>query len=342
MTYTTLPQWLENEVQSNGLEPELARLLDCVAETCKHISHEVSKGALAGVLGVAGSRNVQGEDQKKLDIISNDLMMQGVFSSGVVAACASEEMDHCAPGPDDGQRRPYLICFDPLDGSSNIDINVSIGTIFSVLPNPKEDAQAPQDADFLQPGNRQLAAGYVIYGPQTQLVLTLGRGVVMFTLDPVSNTYLLTAPNVQVPVSAKEFAINCSNMRHWQDPVKRYVAELLEGVTGVRNKDFNMRWVAAMVAEVHRILCRGGIFMYPRDNRDPFKPGKLRLMYEANPMSWLVEQAGGRATDGQMRILDIEPSKLHQRVAVFLGALNEVERVTRYHLEMQSNPNEHI
>ena len=224
-----------------------------------------------------------------------------------------------------------MICFDPLDGSSNIDINVSIGTIFSVLPNPRADASAPEDKDFLQPGQRQLAAGYVIYGPQTQMVFTLGRGVVMFTLDPRSDRYILTTSNVQVPEAAKEFAINCSNMRHWEGPVKRYVAELLEGTTGVRGKDFNMRWVAAMVAEVHRILCRGGIFMYPRDDRDPSRPGKLRLMYEANPMSWLMEQAGGRATNGHERILGIKPEKLHQRVAVFLGAKEEVERVTDYH-----------
>ena len=341
MQHTTLTAWLDHEKTQNGLDAALADLILGVAETCKTISHEVSKGALAGVLGVAGTENVQGEEQKKLDVISNDLMMKGVFATGAVAACASEEMDHCVPAESDA-RLPYLICFDPLDGSSNIDINVSIGTIFSVLPNPREDASAPCDADFLQPGSRQVCAGYVIYGPQTQLVMTVGRGVVMFTLNPDNNEYLLTAPNVQVPEAAKEFAINCSNMRHWEAPVKRYIAELLEGSTGVRGKDFNMRWIAAMVAEVHRILCRGGIFMYPRDNRDPFKPGKLRLMYEANPMSWLMEQAGARATNGRVRILDIVPEKLHQRVAVFLGAREEVELITGYHLEMTAQPNEHI
>ena len=243
----------------------------------------------------------------------------------------SEEVDHPISVPEDQAIGPYLVAFDPLDGSSNIDINVSIGTIFSILPNPHEDATAPQDADFLQPGDRQLAAGYIMYGPQTQMALTLGRGVVMFTLDPRTNTYILTNDNVQVPEQAKEFAINCSNKRHWEAPVNRYIEELLAGKTGVRGKDYNMRWVAAMVAEVHRILCRGGIFMYPKDNRDPSKPGKLRLMYEANPMSWLMEQAGGRATNGYERILSIKPEKLHQRVAVFLGAKEEVERVTSYH-----------
>lgn len=330
MSYQTLQQWLEQEEQTNGLPNELTRIVLSVADVCREISYEVSKGALAGVLGVAGTENVQGEEQKKLDVISNELMMKAVLGSGVVAACASEEMDHCVPAQA-GERRPYLICFDPLDGSSNIDINVSIGTIFSILPNPHEDAASPTDDDFLQPGNRQVCAGYVIYGPQTQMVFTVGRGVVMFTLNPDDNTYLLTSPNVQVPAQAKEFAINCSNMRHWEAPVKRYIDELLAGKTGVRGKDYNMRWIAAMVAEVHRILCRGGIFMYPRDNRDPSKPGKLRLMYEANPMSWLMEQAGARATNGHESILNIRPEKLHQRVAVFLGAAEEVERVTSYH-----------
>lgn len=330
MQQITLSDMLANEVKTNGLDEKLARLIETVAACGVEISSEVACGALMGVLGMAGSENVQGEEQKKLDVISNDIVTKAVLESGVVAACASEEMDHCVAA-DCTDRRPYLICYDPLDGSSNIDINVSIGTIFSILPNPYEDATVPQDADFLQPGDRQLAAGYIMYGPQTQMALTLGRGVVMFTLDPRTNTYILTNDNVQVPEQAKEFAINCSNKRHWEAPVNRYIEELLAGKTGVRGKDYNMRWVAAMVAEVHRILCRGGIFMYPKDNRDPSKPGKLRLMYEANPMSWLMEQAGGRATNGYERILSIKPEKLHQRVAVFLGAKEEVERVTSYH-----------
>ena len=330
MQELTLESWLEGEQRNYGLAADLALLVAGVAKVSRDISRQVECGALVGVLGLHGTENVQGEEQKELDVISNEMMLKAVFETGVVAAAASEEMDHALASPA-GERKPYLICFDPLDGSSNIDINVSIGTIFSVLPNPREDASAPEDADFLQPGQRQLAAGYVIYGPQTQMVFTLGRGVVMFTLDPRSGSYILTASNVQVPEAAKEFAINCSNMRHWEGPVKRYVAELLEGTTGVRGKDFNMRWIAAMVAEVHRILCRGGIFMYPRDARDPSRPGKLRLMYEANPMSWLMEQAGGRATNGHERILGIKPEKLHQRVAVFLGAKEEVERVTDYH-----------
>lgn len=332
MQQITLSEMLANEVKTNGLDEKLTKLIETVAACGVEISSEVACGALLGVLGMAGSENVQGEEQKKLDVISNEIVTKAVLDSGVVAACASEEMDHCvACGCE--ERRPYLICYDPLDGSSNIDINVSIGTIFSILPNPHADATAPCDEDFLQPGDRQLAAGYIMYGPQTQMVLTLGRGVVMFTLDPRTSTYILTNDNVQVSEQAKEFAINCSNMRHWEEPVRRYIDELLAGKTSVRGKDYNMRWVAAMVAEVHRILCRGGIFMYPKDNRDPSKPGKLRLMYEANPMSWLMEQAGGRATNGHERILSIQPEKLHQRVAVFLGAKEEVERVTSYHAE---------
>ncbi len=331
MQYVTLKQYLDEEIAQRGLPTQLRDLLLGVSETCKEISYEVSRGALAGVLGMAGTENVQGEDQKKLDVISNDLMVQGCAATGAICGMASEEMDHVLRVPEDQPVGPYLICFDPLDGSSNIDINVSIGTIFSVLPSPRGACRDICDEDFLQSGRHQLAAGYVVYGPQTQMVFTLGRGVVMFTLDPDCNEYVLTTPVAMISEQAKEFAINCSNMRHWEPPVKRYIAELLEGKTGIRGKDFNMRWIAAMVAEVHRILNRGGIFMYPRDARDPAKPGKLRLMYEANPMSWLVEQAGGRSTNGVSNILDIVPEKLHQRVAVFLGAKEEVELVTSYH-----------
>lgn len=328
---TTLSQYLAREESLHELDPVLARLITSVSEACKTISHKVRQGALAGVLGLAGTENVQGEDQKKLDIISNDIFVDAVVRSGAVCGMVSEEIPEVMSVPDEFPVGPYLIAFDPLDGSSNIDINVSIGTIFSVLPNPRADASAPEDKDFLQPGQRQLAAGYVIYGPQTQMVFTLGRGVVMFTLDPRSDRYILTTSNVQVPEAAKEFAINCSNMRHWEAPVRRYIDELLAGKAGPRGKDFNMRWVAAMVAEVHRILQRGGIFLYPRDNRDPAKPGKLRLLYEANPMSMIMENAGGASTNGHTPILDIVPEKIHQRVAVMLGAREEVDLVTSYH-----------
>ncbi|MDA9114811.1 class 1 fructose-bisphosphatase, partial [Burkholderiaceae bacterium] len=226
----------------------------------------------------------------------------------------------------------YLLLFDPLDGSSNIDVNVSIGTIFSVLKKP-ENTPAVGEADFLQPGSKQVAAGYCVYGPQTTLVLTVGNGVAMFTLDREQGSFVLTQENIQVPDDTQEFAINMSNMRHWAAPVKRYVDECLAGEEGVREKNFNMRWIASMVADVHRILTRGGVFMYPWDKREPNKPGKLRLMYEANPMSWLIEQAGGAATNGQQRILDLQPAGLHERVSVILGSKNEVARVTAYHAE---------
>jgi fructose-1,6-bisphosphatase I len=273
---------------------------------------------------------VQGEVQKKLDIIANEVLIEANEWGGHLAAMASEEMDSIYVVPNRYPQGEYLLLFDPLDGSSNIDVNVSIGTIFSVLKKP-EGSAGVSEADFLQAGSAQVAAGYCVYGPQTTLVLTVGDGVAMFTLDREQGSFVLTQEDVRIPADTQEFAINMSNMRHWAEPVKQYVDDCLAGKTGVRGKDFNMRWVASMVADVHRILTRGGVFMYPWDQREPNKPGKLRLMYEANPMAWLVEQAGGAATNGQQRILDIQPTQLHQRVSVFLGSKNEVERVTALH-----------
>ncbi|MFM1818391.1 MAG: Fructose,6-bisphosphatase class 1, partial [Pseudomonadota bacterium] len=328
----SLSRYLVEQQRSKGLIPaELRLLLEVVARACKGISHAVNKGALGGVLGSAESENVQGEVQKKLDIIANDVLIEANEWGGHLAAMASEEMDHILPVPNRYPQGEYLLLFDPLDGSSNIDVNVSIGTIFSVLKKPSGGA-AVSEQDFLQPGNQQVAAGYCVYGPQTTLVLTVGDGVVMFTLDREQGSFVLTQENVQIPADTKEFAINMSNMRHWSEPVRRYIDECLQGKEGPRGKDFNMRWIASMVADVHRILTRGGVFMYPWDKREPGKAGKLRLMYEANPMSWLIEQAGGAATNGQQRILDIQPEQLHQRVSVMLGSKNEVERVTSYHV----------
>ena len=270
--------------------------------------------------------------QKKLDIIANETLIEANEWGGHLAAKSSEEMEGIYVVPNRYPQGEYLLMFDPLDGSSNIDINMSIGTIFSVLKKP-DNHPGVHDNDFMQPGTQQVAAGYCIYGPQTTLVLTVGDGVAMFTLDREQGSFILIEENVKIPEDTKEFAINMSNMRHWDAPVKRYVDECLAGEEGPRGKNFNMRWVAAMVADVHRILCRGGIFMYPWDKREPHKPGKLRLMYEANPMSWLIEQAGGMATNGRQRILEIQPTELHQRVSVILGSKNEVERVTQYHLE---------
>ena len=304
-----------------------------VARACKEISHAVSKGALGGVLGSMGTENVQGEVQKKLDVLSNDILLEANEWGGHLAGMASEEMDNAYQIPGQYPKGAYLLVFDPLDGSSNIDVNVSVGTIFSVLRCPEgfESNGELGEAAFLQPGTEQVAAGYAIYGPQTMLVLTLGNGVKGFTLDREVGSFELTHDNMQVPASTAEFAINMSNQRHWEAPVKRYVDELLAGKEGPLGKNYNMRWIASMVADVHRILTRGGIFMYPRDAREPGKPGKLRLMYEANPMSMIIEQAGGASTNGTQRILDIQPESLHQRVAVFLGSKEEVERVTAYH-----------
>jgi len=330
VTPLSLQEFLSREEALAGSDPVLTRLLVGISEACKEISAKVREGALAGVLGLAGSENVQGEEQKKLDIISNDIFVEAVARTGAVCGMVSEEVPEPIAVPEELPLGPYLACFDPLDGSSNIDINVSIGSIFAILP-AERPKRVPAPQDFLQPGRNLTAAGYCMYGPQTILALTLGRGVFLFTLDDVTGTFRLTKENVRVPREAKEFAINMSNQRFWEAPVVRYVSELLQGKDGPRGKNYNMRWVAAMVAEVHRILMRGGIFMYPRDSRNPERAGKLRLLYEANPMSMLMENAGGASTNGHERIRDIVPNSIHERVAVFLGAAEEVETVTGYH-----------
>ena len=330
MSRTSLTRFLIEEQHARRINADLRQLVAVVARACTSISIAVSKGALGGVLGDAGTGNVQGEAQKKLDVISNEILLEANAWGGHLAACASEEMDHSQPVPSEYPMGDFLLLFDPLDGSSNIDVNVSVGTIFSVLRAP-QGVDKPGDEHFLQPGTQQVAAGYCIYGPSTMLVLTVGHGTHAFTLDRETGEFVLTQRGMQVPADTKEFAINMSNQRHWEAPMQAYVADLLAGKEGVRGKDFNMRWIASMVADVHRILTRGGIFIYPWDKKDPSKPGKLRLMYEANPMSLLVEQAGGAATNGRERILDIAPTQLHQRVPVFLGSKNEVAEATRYH-----------
>jgi fructose-1,6-bisphosphatase I len=305
----------------------LQELLLAVVNTCSNLSHEVAQGALIGLLGSAGSGNVQGEVQQKLDIIANDQLIEGVQGCKSLAGLASEEMELPVPVNGTGD---YLLLFDPLDGSSNIDVNVSIGTIFSILKK-QEPNQPLQTTDFLLSGRHQVAAGYVVYGPQTTMALTLGDGVAMFTLNKETGEFLLIKDAVTIAPATKEFAINMSNMRHWADPVRRYVEECLAGTTGPREKDFNMRWIASMVADVHRVLSRGGVFMYPWDQREPGKAGKLRLMYEANPMSFLVEQAGGASINGTQTIMDLQPTGLHERVSVMLGSKEEIERLQQYH-----------
>ncbi len=323
MSYRTLSQFLQQ--QSGNLTPELAQVIATIANTCKTIDQALQKGALAGILGSAEHENVQGETQKKLDVISNDYLIDALRVHPHVGGLASEELDDFTPAQENGQ---YLVLFDPLDGSSNIDINMCVGTIFSILPAKNAVTQAE---DFMQAGTEQVAAGYVLYGPSTMMALTVGAGVIFLTLDPETQEFLVTSENIQVAVDTKEFAINASNQRHWEAPVKRYIDELLAGKTSVREKDFNMRWVACMVGDIHRILCRSGIFLYPYDLKDPKKAGRLRLMYEANPMSMLMEQAGGASTTGRVRIMDIQPTELHQRVPVIIGSKNEVDLVTSYH-----------
>ena len=331
----SLTRYLIQEQHAGRINADLRLLIEVVARACKTISIAVGKGALGGVLGDAGtpgaqSMNIQAEAQKKLDVLSNDILLEANAWGGHLAGLASEEMDHSQPIPDAFQRGNYLLLFDPLDGSSNIDVNISVGTIFSVLRCP-DDVVQPGDEHFLQPGTAQVAAGYTTYGPSTMLVLTVGHGTHAFTLDREIGSFVMTARDIRIPEETKEFAINMSNQRHWEPPMQRYVGDLLAGKEGPRGKDFNMRWVASMVADVHRILTRGGVFLYPWDQREPDKPGKLRLMYEANPMAFIVEQAGGTATNGSERIMDIVPTKLHERVSVVLGSKNEVERVTSYH-----------
>jgi fructose-1,6-bisphosphatase I len=327
----SLTQYLvEKQREKNLIPGELRLLLEVVARACKRIGYAVGKGELGGVLGDHGTENIQGESVKKLDVIANETLLEANEWGGHLAAMASEEMDHPYTIPNRYPKGEFLLLFDPLDGSSNIDVNVSIGTIFSVLRLP-EGAGEPREEDFLQPGTGQLAAGYAVYGPSTLLVLTVGDGVSCFTLERETGSWWLTCDRMRIPEDTKEYAINASNARHWYPPVRRYVDELNAGRGGPLGKDYNMRWVASMVADVHRIMTRGGIFMYPADAREPDKPGKLRLMYEANPMSFLIEQAGGMATNGRQRIMELQPSRLHERVAVFLGSRNEVQRVTQYH-----------
>jgi fructose-1,6-bisphosphatase I/sedoheptulose-1,7-bisphosphatase len=318
-----------------------ALILD-VAMACKSIARTVAYGELGGVLGNhaeegGGVVNVQGETQKKLDVLSNEFFLHITEWGGHLAGMASEEMAVPYQIPAPYRRGKYLLVFDPLDGSSNIDVNVSVGSIFSILRAPQPEGKRAEcdvvEADFLQPGTRQVAAGYALYGPTTMLVLTVGSGVNGFTLDPNLGEFMLTHPQLQVPVDTQEFAINASNSRFWEAPVKRYVDECLAGAVGTRGKDFNMRWIASMVAEAHRILMRGGVFLYPRDTKDAARPGRLRLLYEANPIGFIMEQAGGRASTGCIPVLEVQPESLHQRIGLVFGSKHEVERIERYHAE---------
>jgi len=319
---------LANYLNAHASNPALNDVITTVTDVGKTISQLLRKGALADILGEAGNQNVQGEEQKKLDVLANDLLLDALAKNSHCAGVASEELDDATPANAEGS---LLVLFDPLDGSSNIDINMAVGTIFSILPYQRQ-GQISENSDFLQAGNQQLAAGYLLYGTSTVLALTITDNVVMFSLDPDTNDYVLIEENVTIDADTSEYAINASNYRYWRAPMQQYIDELIAGKTGVRGRDFNTRWVAAMVGDVHRILCRGGLFTYPFDTKDANKAGKLRLMYEANPMSLLIERAGGAATDAVSRILDIAPTDIHQRVSVVLGSKNEVEYVKNLHV----------
>ena len=334
MSRVTLSRYLIEQTRSNNTPADLRFLIEVVARACKEISDAVSKGALGGVLGSMGTENVQGEVQKKLDVISNEILLEANEWGGHLAGMASEEMDNAYQIPGKYPKGAYLLVFDPLDGSSNIDINAPVGTIFSVLRCPNQylsQNEALNEKAFLQPGTEQVAAGYAIYGPLTMLILTLGDGVKGFTLDREMGSFVLTHEDITIPETTQEFAINMSNQRHWEPAMQSYVSDLLAGKDGTRGKDFNMRWIASMVADVHRILTRGGIFIYPWDKKDASKPGKLRLMYEANPMSLPVAQAGGESITGLEDVLAIQPTSCHQRVPVLLGSKKEIQRLREYH-----------
>jgi fructose-1,6-bisphosphatase I/sedoheptulose-1,7-bisphosphatase len=346
---TTLTQYLiEERRRFPASSGDFNALILDVALACKAIARAVAMGELGGMYGDQAadggkSINVQGETQKKLDVLSNDLFIRMNEWAGHLAGMASEEMDDAYQIPTQFPRGKYMLVFDPLDGSSNIDVNVSVGSIFSILRAPQEVIDSGRDVteqDFLQPGQQQVAAGYALYGPTTMLVLTVGNGAAAFTLDPNLGEFMLTHPKLQVPVDTQEFAINASNSRFWEAPIKRYVDECLAGKSGARGKDFNMRWIASMVAEAHRILMRGGVFMYPRDNKDPSKAGRLRLLYEANPIGMVMEQAGGRASTGREPMLSVKPDGLHQRIGLVFGSKNEVERIERYHTEPVETEND--
>lgn len=335
---TTITEFLIDEQRRiKGASGDFTALVNDIVIACKAIASAVRYGSLVGVLGSADTENIQGETQKKLDVISNNLFIKRNEWAGHVAALASEEMNDVYHLPGQYPRGKYLLVFDPLDGSSNIDVNGVVGTIFSIMRRPDSASGEATEEDFLQPGTRQVCAGYALYGPSSMMVLTTGHGVNGFTLDQRIGEFILTHSNMQIPTDTLEFAINTSGMRFWDAPVKRYINECLEGKDGPRGKDFNMRWAGAMIADVHRVLCRGGVFLYPVDEklRSKNQEGKLRLLYEANPMSMIVEQAGGAASTGTQRIMELQPTGLHQRCPVIMGSKNEVERIVSYHLEAQ-------
>lgn len=329
----TFTDFLAHHLTDHQHRLPLQRMLADIAMACKEIAIAIDSGALAGNMGTLNAENIQGEVQKALDMITNDVFVETVRQSGYIAGMVSEEIaDVIEVGASYQTDGKYLLLFDPLDGSSNVNVNISVGTIFSIL---NSQSSKPGINAFLQQGSQQVCAGYALYGTSTMLVITVGKGVYGFTLDTESGEFFLTHPQMMIDADTEEFAVNMSNYRYWQAPVQQYIDECLQGVEGVRNKNFNMRWVASMVAEIHRILIRGGVFMYPIDSKIKKMGGKLRLLYEANPMAMIVEQAGGAASNGKQRILDIKPTKIHQRIPVMMGSRNEVERLVNYHKKIK-------
>ncbi|MDE2148741.1 MAG: class 1 fructose-bisphosphatase [Gammaproteobacteria bacterium] len=328
---TTLSKFLIEQLRDDAALSDLSALLIDVAAAIKSIAAVTARGALGGHLDAAELRAGGEQTRQRFNQIAHDAIVGQCEWGGLVAGMLSEELRDLCPIPREYPRGNYLLCFDPLDGSSNLDVNVAVGSIFSVLRH--SDSQAPGPADFLRPGTEQVAAGYALYGPCTLLVLTVGRGTHGFTLDREIGNFILTHPDLRIAEDTSSFSINVSNERFWEPPVQRYVEECKAGKSGIRERDFNMRWVASICAEVHRILMRGGVFLYPRDIKEPGRRGRYHLLYEAAPMAMLIEQAGGAASTGRSRLLDLTPTELHQRVPVILGSRNEVERLERYHRE---------
>ncbi len=324
-----LEVFLSEKLGQTEEKQRLKMVIQAIAESVKQVAVMVEKAPLAGQLGKLENENVQGEQQAKLDLLTNDCFVKNLQACEAVAGMVSEELEDAIVLSKDASMPNYLVVFDPLDGSSNIEVNVAVGSIFSVLKAPKN--RAAQVADFLQKGIEQVLAGYAIYGPSTLLVFTFAEGVHIFTLDRDSDEFVLTQENMQVPADTQEFAINASNARFWELPIQQYISECQAGITGARRKDFNMRWIASMVADVHRILMRGGVYLYPKDSKLPLKAGRLRLLYELNPMSWIIEQAGGKSSTGRARVLEIVATDIHQRAPIIIGSNNEVERVVRYY-----------
>jgi fructose-1,6-bisphosphatase I/sedoheptulose-1,7-bisphosphatase len=334
---------LEIFLQNTHTSESLATLLCAIAEASQAISALTENGAIENkdgesIYGKLNSENVQGETQATLDVICDEIFTAHLAETGLVAGMVSEEVDLPITVKNKTNKAEFLVFFDPLDGSSNVDVNVSIGSIFSVFKAPNKTDLS--EADYLIAGKQQVAAGYAIYGPCTMLVITTGHGTHGFTLNRASKQFLLTHPDMQVPADTKEYAINSSNQRFWESPIKRYITECKSGAAGRREKDFNMRWIGSMVADIHRILTRGGIYLYPKDSKDSAKPGRLRLMYEANPMAMLVEQAGGAASTGRVRMLDLPPEHIHQRIPIIIGSKNEVEHIERYHAAFDKGTDE--